>query len=148
MEDDTDMDLQYYLNTQGPVQPTQLRYRGHVASQLQFGWQSNGQLYGLIGQRPNSDATRNLPQDVPVYSSYVTADYSSDGYQLLKRVSPWDIWAPNGGWYWSDVQRASRGAGSGDLCGTGVASERSRCEWTGVVFAAGQRAGDAGVRNQ
>jgi hypothetical protein len=104
IEDDTDMDLQYVLDVYDPVKPDQGRYRGHVASRVEFGREPDGRQYRLAGtDRPEMDAVRELPYDIPAYSSYTTGIYG--GYQLIKRISAWDRWARDTGWYWTIYNR-------------------------------------------
>jgi hypothetical protein len=99
IEEDADTDLSYSLNVQGAVQPNQLRYRGHHATQAEFGREADGRTYRPTHERnADSDAVRDVPQDKPVYGSYTTGDYGNA--QAIKRVLPFDRWASNGGWYW------------------------------------------------
>src|SRR5262249_41806241 len=98
IEDETDMDLQYFLDVYKAVQPNQARYRGHDSTSVANGAEPDGQQYRPTDQRPELDAVRSLQYSIPGYSSYTSDDYGS--FQLIRRMVTWDPWASNTGWYY------------------------------------------------
>ena len=98
IEDETDMDLQYFLNVYGALQPDHARYRGHDSTSVENGWDMNGNQYPPSDQRGEEDATRALQYNMPGYSSYFSG--YDKGNQYLKRMATWDPWASDTGWYY------------------------------------------------
>lgn len=96
--EETDMDLQYYLNAFAAVQPDTGRYRGHIADNAQEGVDSKGNVYD--GSPLLMDAFRQIP--------YTTSFPQSP---FFRQVATWDPWARNTGWYWM-LYKAAAGAGA------------------------------------
>src|SRR2546430_461908 len=71
IEDDTDSQLQYFLNlyTNGVFAPNQARYRGHAASSLDCGYSRVGSAKSPYV--PYTDAFYDLSYTSPKDSSYV-----------------------------------------------------------------------------
>ena len=105
IEEDTDMDFQYFLNFWKEIQPDQGRYRGHHSSSVAFGHEPDGGIYRPVDRRPPMDATRDFSYDVPIYSSYVTGEYK--GHAQLQRMGLWNPWIFDSGWYWMAYKRAA-----------------------------------------
>ncbi|MFN7918907.1 MAG: hypothetical protein U0Q16_02350 [Bryobacteraceae bacterium] len=123
--DDTDMDLQYRLDIYAALPANQARYRGHLASRVEFGRYSDGTLY----QGNERDAIRELQFAQPAYSSYTTGAFS--GYQTIRHVGAWDPWARDTGWYWMLYDRNA--PASSPLLGifAGKASQALGAHFTG-----------------
>jgi len=75
IEDDTDAQLQYFLNTYGEnFAPDQARYRGHGASNLNCGYSLSGTE--KVPYVPYTDAVLDLSYGAPHDSSYVCSGSS------------------------------------------------------------------------
>jgi hypothetical protein len=99
--DDSDTDLQYYLNFYPEVQQDQGRWRGLGSSSLEFGHDVNtgGPYQGGLSTTP-SDALRILPTALPFYPYPTTAD-EQPSYNGIHWTVPWNPWVYDTGWYWT-----------------------------------------------
>jgi hypothetical protein len=92
--EDTDMDLGYVVDLGPGLKPTQGRYRGHHATELQYGREADGRLYRPAHERDVVDATVDFPQDRSVsVSHYASAT-------TRPPLAVWNPWAANSGWVW------------------------------------------------
>jgi len=98
IEDDTDSDFEYSLNFYSGVTPDQARYRGHGSTAVEFGREADGRQYRSLDQRPPMDALVDLQYQDPAYSAYISGHYA--GYRLIQKISAWDQWGDNSGFYW------------------------------------------------
>jgi hypothetical protein len=93
-EEDADLDLEWSANLFPGLEPTQARYRGHHATEAQFGREPDGQRYRQAHERPSLDAEVDLRYDRPMTASYA---YGESSY---RHMAVWDPWIVNSGWYW------------------------------------------------
>ena len=92
--EDTDTDFQYSLNLYPGLAPDQGRYRGHHSSSVAKGRLPDGSPYDFAHKRANMDAMIDLDctkfmEPGPVYRE-----------TLFPRMSQWNPWAKDTGWYW------------------------------------------------
>ena len=154
IEDDTDMDLRYHLDVFDGLRPDQARYRGHLSTSVQNGYEADGRQYRV--ERPSMDAFRDLQYQTPAPSSYT----SSAPY--IRRMAVWDPWVFDSGWYWQLYNskagldsnllgifagRASEAIGAANS-GPGIFTAPAKPESTpaaGITFESNRRSPDASV---
>jgi hypothetical protein len=91
IDDDTDMDLRWFLNFYQTVQPDQGRYRGHHSTSIANGYEADGRQYRPVHERPPMDAFR---------------DFTFTGTVNLP-VAGWNPWIADSGWYWMVYNKAA-----------------------------------------
>ena len=94
IEEETDLNVRWYIDLYSAVQPDQFRYSGNYATKAEFGQDEDGKVYRGFFNSMNYDAILPLKYDRPRYPSYLTNE------DHFATVSPWHPWAINGGRYW------------------------------------------------
>lgn len=94
VEEDTDLDIGWSFDVFDGVKPTHGRFRGHVASKKEYGYEPGGQALRQSHERPPMDAQVDLNYSRPKFASYTTND------DLFAVMGAWNPWAMNTGWYW------------------------------------------------
>jgi hypothetical protein len=93
-EDETNLNLHWYLDLYAAVRPDQFRYRGHSATKPEFGQEEDGAVYHAWYNGADYDAILPLKYDRARWPNYSTNEDS------FLTVSPWNPWSYNGGRYW------------------------------------------------
>jgi hypothetical protein len=96
--EDSDTDLQYYLNFYPDVQHDQGRWRGHGSDSIEFGRDPITGGPARSFDTNGGDAVRDMPTTKPYYSWYVTGDQQP--FYGFQQTPPWNPWLNNVGWYW------------------------------------------------
>ncbi len=97
-EEDSDCDVGYSFSIYDGLAPDQARYRGHSASEVQYGRDPEGERYRAWNERAPCDATVDLDYNVPRSVSYRA---NTDGNQDTRPpMATWYPWIYDSGWYW------------------------------------------------
>jgi hypothetical protein len=108
-ETDTDLQSTTSVSLYGGVQPTQLRYQGHHATEAVYGHLTNGSVYTWSNAYPPQDALVDIN-----YANTVDVNYFASS-STRPWMALWNPWAVNSGWYWQLYDAA--GASSANIAG-------------------------------